>query len=190
MRPLSHSRTAPGGRLNRRLRHAALAASATIALLQGTAQAAGGAQLTVRDVRQTAPAALLGTWKVDQAASTPPTTPQAIQLRTFQYAEDGKLLVSFINIAADGTQELGNWSLHLDGSAGYERRSDNGSTPIAEIRFRKIDEHRLDLTNTAGGVVAATAVYTLSADGKTLTAVRKAAGGAMTTTVYKRWTGK
>lgn len=143
-----------------------------------------------RDAREQAPPALLGIWKVDAAASTPSSTPQAIQLRSFQYTADGKVLVNFVNISASGKQMVGNWNLQLDGSPGYEYRSDNGSTPIAEIRFTKVDAYTLNLTNSVAGVVESTAVYKLSDDGQTLTMTRSPKKGPQTKTVYKRWDGK
>jgi hypothetical protein len=140
----------------------------------------------IRDARELAPPALLGVWKVDPGA----TGNGSVQLRSFQLSDSGKLLVNFITIRPNGAQSFGHWALQVDGSPGYEYRSDNGSTPIAEIRFKKVDASTFNLSNIVHGEVEATAVWKLSDDGNVLTATRTPKAGAVTTTVYRKWDGR
>jgi hypothetical protein len=165
----------------------ALAFSATVLMAQ-SAQAQDRVPM-IPDAREQTPAALLGLWKVDGAASTPASTARS-QLRSFSLTADGKLMVAFLTIRADGSQSFGHWSLQVDGSPGSEYRSDNRSVPVAEIRFKKVDETTLNLSNTVAGEVKATSVWKLSDNGATLTATRTPRGGATTVTVYKKWDGR
>lgn len=161
------------------------------AVLVGASQAwAESPPVTMmRDAREQAPAALLGVWKADPAASTPTARRSAIALRSFQYTAEGKLLVNFMSVGVDGGQSFGHWAVQLDGSPGYEYRSDNGSTPIAEIRLKKVDERTFQLSNLVGGALQSTAVYTLSADGQTLTLTRNPNTPRQAVIVYRKFTG-
>lgn len=143
----------------------------------------------MRDAREQVPAALLGVWKADPAASTPTARRSAIALRSFQYTGEGKLLVNFMSVGVDGRQSFGHWSLQVDGSPGYEYRSDNGSTPIAEIRLKKLDAHTFELSNLVGGELQSTGVYKLSPDGQTLTLTRNPNTPRQAVVVYRRFTG-
>lgn len=142
----------------------------------------------MRDAREQVPAALLGVWRADPAASSPSSRPTAIALRSFQYTGEGKILVNFMSVGLDGRQSFGHWSLQVDGSPGYEYRSDNGSTPIAEIRLKKVDALTYNLSNHVGGELQSTATYKLSPDGKTLTLTRHGKSGD-TVIVYRKFAG-
>lgn len=166
----------------------ALVISATVLMAQ-SAQAQGRVPM-IRDAREQTPAALLGVWKVDNSAAPPTAQAARSQLRSFQLTADGKLMVAFITIRADGSQSFGHWALQVDGSSGSEYRSDNGSVPVAEIRFKKVDDTTFNLSNTVGGEVEATSVWKLSDNGATLTATRTARSGAAAVTVYKKWDGR
>ena len=135
-----------------------------------------------RDAREQVPAALIGPWKVDLAASKYPGNKPQSALRTFQYTADGRVLVTFMTLAANGTYSTGHWAAHVDGSPGIEYHSSAGSIPYNVVSFKKINETTLNLTVTRHGKVTLEAVYTLSADGKTLT---YAYGD--TVIVYRRW---
>lgn len=145
----------------------------------------------VPDAREQVPAGLIGIWKLDTGASSAAAAGKnVIQLRSFQYSEDGRLLVNFIMVGEDARQMFGHWELQVDGSSGYEFRSDNGSTPIAEIRFKKVDAHTFDLSNLVAGELQSTALYKLSDDEKTLTMTRSNKKGEKTTYIYRRWDGR
>lgn len=143
----------------------------------------------IPDAREMANPDLMGVWVVDQAASKPSAAPGVTQLRTFQFTADGKILVSFITARPDGTQSFGHWSLQVDGSPGYEYRSDNASIPIAEIRLTKADERTYNLTNSVGGHVESRATYTLSEDGQTLTLTRNPGPSPTAVIVYRKFKG-
>ncbi|WP_395945951.1 hypothetical protein [Brevundimonas sp.] len=140
-----------------------------------------------RDARESAPEALMGVWRADIAASTYAGTPPKEHFRTFQYTADGRVLVSFITLGADGRSSSGHWSVRLDGDPGYEFFAANGATPYAEIRFVQVDPLTFNLTNSYRGVVASNATYRLAEDGTTLTVERTPEGGALTRIVYRRW---
>jgi hypothetical protein len=145
------------------------------------AQAWGPPLLEHRDARQMAPPALMGIWRAENPNGG------GIFLRSFSYTEDGKVMVSFMGLDPKGVQRWGHWSLQLDGTPGQEYRSDGGAASFAVIRLTKVDDRTFHLTNTVGGVVQATSVWTLSGDGQMLTMARTPTGGALSTTVYRRW---
>jgi hypothetical protein len=135
-----------------------------------------------RDAREQVPAALIGPWKVDMAASTYAGTKPQAALRTFQYTEDGKVLVTFMTLGANGAYSTGHWAAHPDGTPGIEYHSSAGSIPYNVVSLKKVDETTLNLTVTRHGKVTLEAVYTLSADGKTLTYTY-----GDNRLVYRRW---
>lgn len=141
-----------------------------------------------RDPREMAPAALLGVWKADIAASTYGANPPREHFRSFQYTEDGKVMVHFGTINAAGAMSHGHWALQLDGTPGYEYLSTNGSMAEAEIRLTKVDEYTLNLTNSMHGKVNSTATYKLSPNGDTLTLTRNPTSPNPVKIVYRRWT--
>ena len=161
-----------------------LLACAAPGLAAAAASAGAGAP---RDPREQAPAALLGVWKADIAASSYGANPPREHFRSFQYTEDGKVMVHFATINAAGQTSHGHWSLQLDGTPGYEYLSSNGAMPLAEIRLTKVDERTLALTNSTHGKVNSTARYELSQDGRSLTLVRNPGAANESRVVYRKW---
>lgn len=135
-----------------------------------------------RDARELAPAALIGPWKADIAASTYVHGKPVREYRTFQYDADGKVLVTFMNVNAKGDYATGHWAAQLDGTPGIEYHSAAGSIPYNVVSFKKIDDNNFTLTVSRNGVVSIQATYNLSADGKTLTYAYNG-----NTVVYHRW---
>jgi hypothetical protein len=172
------------------LRSQALSAALVLCVAgaPGLASAAAAARSAPQsDPRERAPAALLGVWKADIAASGYGANPPREHFRSFQYTEDGKVMVHFGTITAGGQTSHGHWSLQLDGSPGYEYLSTNGSMPLAEIRVTKVDERTLNLTNSTHGKIDSTARYEIAQDGKTLTLVRNPGAANETRIVYRKW---
>ena len=158
-----------------------LALTASMALSSvGHAQTTPPAAVT--DAREMVPSALLGVWKADVAASTYASTPPREQLRIFQYTEDAKLLVMFLNQSANGGQSGGHWAVQVDGTPGIEYHSNHGSTPYNVVTLTKADARTFDLTVARGGEVNLTGRYTLSEDGSTLAYTYGA-----TRILYRRW---
>jgi hypothetical protein len=135
-----------------------------------------------RDARELVPAALIGPWKADTAASTYTHTKPVKEYRTFQYDADGKVLVTFMNVNAKGEYASGHWAAQLDGTPGIEYHSAAGSIPYNVVSFKKIDENNFTLAVSRNGVVSIQATYNLSADGKTLTYAYNG-----NTVIYHRW---
>ena len=172
----------------RRLGSQALAATLLLmAFAPPTLAAAPAGPGAPRDPREQAPAALLGVWKADIAASSYGANPPREHFRSFQYTEDGKVMVHFATINAAGQTSHGHWSLQLDGTPGYEYLSSNGAMPLAEIRLTKVDERTLALTNSTHGKVNSTARYELSPDGGVLTLVRNPGAANESRVVYRKW---
>lgn len=136
-----------------------------------------------RDAREVVPAALIGPWKVDLEASRyAGNNKPRVSVRTFQYTEDGKLLVTFMTVGANGSYSTAHWAVQVDGTPGNEYHSAAGAIPYNVVSLKKINETTLNLTVSRHGKVSIEAVYTLSADGKTLT---YAYGD--NNIVYRRW---
>lgn len=135
-----------------------------------------------RDARELAPAALIGPWKADIAASTYTRGKPVREYRTFQYDADGKVLVTFMNVNAKGDYATGHWAAQLDGTPGIEYHSAAGSIPYNVVSFRKVDDNNFTLVVSRNGVVSIQATYNLSADGKTLTYAYNG-----NTVIYHRW---
>lgn len=162
------------------------AAAAAAGLLLTPAMAMSQASNAIRDARETAPAALLGVWKADVAASTYGSTPPREQLRIFQLSEEGRLMVIFLTLNAAGVQSGGHWSVGLNGEAGAEYHSSYGSTAYNMVTLTMRDARRFDMTVARGGEVNLTGGYVLSEDGSTLTYSYGEGPGA-TTILYRRW---
>lgn len=165
----------------RAFRSSLLAAFVTLAPLAAPASAAE-APFKGRDAREQLPAGMLGPWKADLAASTYTGTKPRVATRTFEYTADGKVLVTFQTVRADGGYTTGHWAAYTDGTPGIEYHNSAGSTPFNVVSFRKKDEAHFDLTVSRGGKVEIEATYALSADGKTLTYRYDGI-----TVVYRRW---
>lgn len=138
------------------------------------------------DARAQIPPALIGTWKLDVTASKFPGNAPRAQFRTFDYTADGKLLVNFLGLSADGKQFAGHWAVQLDGTPGLEYTREDGPTPHNVITLRKIDNTTFDLTAARHGDVYLTGTFKLSPDGETLS-WSYVVGSKEATYVYHRW---
>jgi len=122
----------------------------------------------VRDARQAAPAALIGTWVLNLSKSRFPGTPPRAEVRTFDYTMDGMLLHTYAAVTADGNNTFGHWFGKLDGEAeDYLRPS--GSTPVFVVGLKRVDDYNLEIVLKRGGVMDSKGVFALSQDGQTLT---------------------
>jgi len=122
----------------------------------------------VRDARQGAPAALIGTWVLNLSKSKFPGTPPRAEIRTFDYTTDGMLLHTYAAVTADGNNTFGHWFGKLDGEAeDYLRPS--GSTPVYVVGLKRVDDYNLEIFLKRGGLIDSKGVFTLSQDGQTLT---------------------
>ncbi|GAB7550691.1 hypothetical protein NRB_01850 [Novosphingobium sp. 11B] len=157
-----------------------LAAGAATALPRVAVAAEG---LPQHDPREIAPAALIGYWKADLAASTYPGAKPAAAYRSFAFTEDGKVLVSFVTRSADGKTTFGHWAAQTDGTPAIEYHSSGGSLPWNVVSWKPDAQGRLALTVSRQGKPTILATYQLSADGRTLTYSYD-----KTTIVYRRWT--
>jgi hypothetical protein len=142
------------------------------------------ADAALTDAREQAPAALIGPWKADLAASKYAGTKPKVALRTFAYTAEGKVLVTFMTLNAQGKFSTGHWAAQVDGTPAIEYHSAANSVPYNVVSFTKVDETTLNLIVTRHGKVDIQAVYKLSADGKTLTY-----SYGENVVVYRRWDG-
>jgi hypothetical protein len=168
----------------------AFPAVAAVLILLGTAADAApapAAPVLIRNAGEEAPAALIGTWKLDLAASTYAATPPKAQIRLFDYTADGRIQCHYVQLRADGSQAAAHWIVKLDGSDGVEYMRASGSSLYAVVTMKKVDERTLHFTGRKNGVITETGDFILSADGDTLTFAQQTAAGARTTTVYRRW---
>jgi hypothetical protein len=166
-----------------------LAASlASTAPAFAAATAAGQAPPPRRDAREQAPASLIGGWKADMTASRYGANPPKAAYRFFEYTAEGKVLVTFMTLAANGNQSTGHWAVQLDGAPGIEYTRAYGSVPYNVVGLKKVDDQTFDLTVSRHGAVSITGQFKLSPDGQTLTySYTYAGGGEPTVVVYRRW---
>jgi hypothetical protein len=147
----------------------------------GVAYAAEGT-FTGRDAREQLPATLLGPWKVDMTASHYVGAKPKTATRTFEYTEDGKVLVTFQSVSASGKYSTGHWSADVFGTPAIEYHNSAGSAAFNVVTFRMKDAENFDLTVTRYGSISIRATYKLAADGKSLTYSYD--GNVI---VYRRW---
>lgn len=122
-----------------------------------------------RDAREQIPPALIGPWKVDLDASHYTGTKPQRAIRTFQYTAEGKVLVTFATVGANGAYSTGHWAAQADGTPAIEYHSAAGAIAYNVVKLTKVDEKTLNLTVLRHGKVDLEAVYKLSDDGQTLT---------------------
>jgi hypothetical protein len=139
-----------------------------------------------RNAQEQLPEGLIGTWKLDLAASHYESTEPKMQYRLFYYTHDGKLLVDYITLNANGAQAAGNWAVTPDGSEGIEYTKAYGSTPYAVVTLKMRDETTFDLTAARYGKVFETGTFKLAPDSNTLTFTYES-GGKTNVAVYRRW---
>ena len=162
-----------------------LAAVFILAASAAMAQPAPRAEIR-RNAQEQIPDGLIGAWKLDLVASKYEATAPKMQYRIFDYTHDGKLLVDYITLSANGAQAAGNWAVSLDGSEGLEYTRAYGSTPFAVVTLKKTDEATFNLTAARFGKVFETGTFTLSLDGNMLT-FSFDADGKHNVAVYRRW---
>jgi len=150
---------------------------------QPAAQRAGSAEVR-RNAQEQTPPDIIGTWKLDLAASKFAGNAPKAQYRIFDYTRDGMFMCTYITLNASGQQTSGNWAVKLDGSEGAEYTRPYGSTPFAMVTLKKADENTLDLTAAKGGKVFETGQIKVSPDTVTFT---YEAGGKTNVAVYHRW---
>lgn len=122
----------------------------------------------IRDARQGAPPALIGTWILNLSKSKFPGTPPKSEVRTFDYSIDGMLLHTYAAVTADGNNTFGHWFGKLDGEASdYLRPS--GSTPAFVVALKRVDDYNIEMILKRAGLVDSKGMFTLSQDGQTLT---------------------
>jgi hypothetical protein len=115
----------------------------------------------------------MGTWKLDEAKSKFPAGATKNHTVTYEAAGDN------IKVTVDGADAQGNpthneWTGKFDGKD-YPLVGD----PNADTRsYKKVSDHKLELTNKKGGKVTATGTIVVSADGKTRTVTVSATDAA------------
>jgi hypothetical protein len=159
-----------------------LAASAQQALAPFNESAAG----VRRNAWEQTPAAFIGNWKLDVAASKYGTTAPKMQYRIFDYSADGKFMCTYITRSAKDTFASGNWAVSLDGTPGVEYTRNYGATPFAIVTLKKVNETTLHLTAARAGKVFEEGDFTISPDGNTMT-FDYGQGDKHDTAVYHRW---
>jgi hypothetical protein len=137
-----------------------------------------------RDAREQAPAGLIGLWKADMALSTYSGAKPKSALRSFAYTADGKILVTFMTVGANGNYSTGHWAAQPDGTDSLEYHSAAGSTPYNIVRLTKVDDKNLDVQIVRFGKPTDRYHYTLSDDLKTLTYTYP-----NNKIVYRKWEG-
>jgi hypothetical protein len=138
------------------------------------------------NAQEQAPAALLGAWKVDLAASKYAGTAPKNNIRTFSYTRDGMLLVTSLTLGANGRKGMLHWAVQLDGTPSPEFIDYNGSTPTNVVALKKQDATTLSMTVWKHGAVTLTGSFKLSPDGQTLTYTYGPKGDD-NVIVYKKW---
>ena len=136
---------------------------------QAQAPAAPAAPAQHRDAREQAPPGLIGLWKADMALSTYSGAKPKSALRSFAYTADGKILVTFMTVGANGNYSTGHWAAQPDGTDSLEYHSAAGSTPYNVVQLKKVDDKNLDVQIVRFGKHTDRYHYTLSDDLKTLT---------------------
>lgn len=146
-------------------------------------ESAGGVR---RSAWEQTPAAFIGNWKLDLAASKYGTTAPKMQYRIFDYTADGRFMCTYITRNARDGYASGNWAVSLDGTPGVEYTRAYGSTPFAIVTLKKVSETTLHLTAARYGKVFEEGDLTISPDGNTLT-FDYGQGDKHDTAVYHRW---
>jgi hypothetical protein len=141
--------------------------------------------LAVPDARQQAP--WFGTWRLNPARSTkrPEASPYKRVTTRIEPSGDG-LKVTYDMVGTRGGVTHMEWAGRFDG----RDYAVQGADYVLTNAYRRIDDQRYEIAIKVDGAAAATAVATVSADGRTLTVEtteRGAKGAVITTTaVYER----
>ncbi len=124
--------------------------------------------------------AQMGTWKLNEAKSKFPAG--AGKNHTVVYAASGdSVKVTVDGVDKDGKPTHNEWTGKFDGKP-YAVTGD----PTSDMRsYKKISDHKLELTATKGGKTTLSGTVVVSADGKTRTVTTKS-GKNSTTAVYDK----
>ena len=124
--------------------------------------------------------AQMGTWKLNEAKSKFPAG--AGKNHTVVYAAAGdSVKVTVDGVDKDGGPTHNEWTGKFDGKE-YPVTGD----PTSDMRsYKKISDHKLELTATKGGKTTLSGTVVVSADGKTRTVTTKS-GKNSTTAVYDK----
>lgn len=114
--------------------------------------------------------AQVGTWKLNEAKSKFPAG--AGKNHTVVYAVAGdSVKVTVDGVDKDGKPTHNEWTGKFDGKE-YPVTGD----PTSDMRsYKKVNDHKLELTATKGGKKTLSGTITVSADGKTRTVTTKSA---------------
>ncbi|MEO4001876.1 hypothetical protein [Mesorhizobium sp. CAU 1732] len=121
-----------------------------------------------RDARELIAKEFLGVWEADLDQSSFEGNAPLRALRTFQFTEEGKVLVTFMTWPSNGNFSMGHWAAQTDGTPGIEYHIRAGSIPYNTIELTATDERSLDLRVLRHGEESLAATYELSEDGETL----------------------
>ena len=113
---------------------------------------------------------LIGTWVADVAKSNFfGGVPKSVK-RTYDYTENGNILVTREMISADGKPSFLHWVLSVDGKEHGEYNRASGATPTFFLSGKAVDEHTKTVHDRkADGTADINYTYKVSEDGNTLT---------------------
>ncbi len=122
----------------------------------------------------------VGTWTLNLSKSAYENQPTPKSgMRTFDYERDGMILVTVHTISATGSTGFVHYLFTLDGKE-YEEMSRGGGggrgaerTPTY-VSANKVNDHAINVVFKSGGKVIISHEWTISEDGKTMTAKRTA----------------
>jgi hypothetical protein len=121
----------------------------------------------------------VGTWILNLSKSTFQNmlAPKS-QTRTFDYERDGLILNTTHTVNPDGTTAFAYYMFSLDGKEGHEELSRRSMSPSADhvqtfLSGKKVNDRAIEVTFTRNGKWFVSHSWSVSEDGKTLTAKRK-----------------
>jgi hypothetical protein len=122
----------------------------------------------------------VGTWTLNLSKSTYENQPTPKSgMRTFDYERDGLILVTVHTISATGSTGFVHYLFTLDGKE-YEEATRGGGggrggerTPTY-VSATKVNDHAINVVFKSGGKVIISHEWSISEDGKTMTAKRTA----------------
>jgi hypothetical protein len=113
---------------------------------------------------------LIGTWVADLAKSKFFGDPPKSVKRTYDYTEDGLILVTRETINAQGKGAFLHWIMSLDGKEHGEYNRASGEKPTFYLSGKAVDAHTKKIHDRkADGTTIIDYTYVVSEDGNTLT---------------------